>query len=168
VDIEHFQQPNGHTCGPAAVYMLSRALGQANSFSEISRLCLANPVFGSLPVFVGRALRRLGLPARRATARSAADLMPLTAGSLVLALGVAEGYPHWFLVSGWDGSVFTVADPASGPVKCPAADMDQRLDARRMLPKFRIARSLIGTAYQVACPTQEGLKARRLVGRMLA
>lgn len=148
---ELFRQPNAYTCGPSAVYMLSRMLGKLNSFEEIKKMTHANPITGALPTFVASALRRLGLQAKRTSVRSSAAVSALAAQGPTVLLGVLDGWPHWVLVYRVQNEQFQVADPSAGMVSLSAPDMTNFLDPKRLNPLFRLVGGLLGTAFQVQC-----------------
>ena len=148
---ELFRQPNSYTCGPSAVYMLSRMLGKLNSFEEIKKMTRANPITGALPAFIGSALRRLGLEAQRAKARSGAETAILAARGPVILLGTLDGWPHWVLVYHVQNKQFKVADPSAGMISMSTSDLDAFLNPKHLKPLFRIIGGMLGTAFQVQC-----------------
>jgi ABC-type bacteriocin/lantibiotic exporter with double-glycine peptidase domain len=146
---EFFRQPNDYTCGPSAVYMLSRALGKLNSFEEIKKMTHANPLTGALPMFIASTLRRLGLQAHKAKARSGTEVAALAVQGPVILLGVLDGWPHWVLVYQVQNGRFQVADPSAGMRDMSTSDIDAFLSPKRLKSLFRIIGGMLGTAFQV-------------------
>jgi hypothetical protein len=156
--IEPFRQPDDISCGPSVIHMLNRALGQTNrSFEQIGKLTHTNRVWGSLPVFMTSALRKLGLPFEKRRITTAEQLAKEMEGAVCAMLIVYEGIPHWILVTGLEAGNFTVNDPAEGAVVYDQARMAAALDRSTLSGIYRAVGFMIGTAYRLTGNVNEAI-----------
>lgn len=156
--IEPFRQPDEISCGPSVIHMLNRALGQTNrSFEQIGKLTHTNRVWGSLPVFMTSALRKLGLPFEKRRITSTDQLTKELEGAVCAVLTSYEGIPHWILVTGLAGGNFTVNDPAEGAVVYTQERMAAALDRSTLSGLYRAVGFMLGTAYRLTCNVNEAI-----------
>lgn len=155
--IEPFRQPDEITCGPSVIHMLNQSLGKANvSFEEITKLTRTNRIWGSLPLFMTSALRKLGLPFEKRKITASAQLAKELEGAVCAVLSVyADGIPHWILVTGTEGTQFSVNDPAEGAVVYDQARMQAALDPSTLSGVYKTVGFMIGTTYRIKCSVQE-------------
>lgn len=149
--IEPFKQPDEVTCGSSVVYMLSRSMGKLNAdFQQVCQMCRTNRLWGTLPMFMSSALRKLGIAHTKTKVTSAAQL-----DGVYALLTVYEHLPHWILVTGQLDGQFTVNDPAQGAVVYNAETIDALLDKSQLSGVYKMVGFMIGTAFRIECPVQE-------------
>jgi len=138
INIKHFRQPSGNTCGPSCIYMtwyhsinkdnmIPFEIEMKHSIEDIANLCGTDWVVGTPPERLATGLAALELKyVEYISSPHPFDLLKIVInnGNIPIIRTITQGIPHWVIVNGYDENFFHIKDPWLGEIKYNQSDLD--------------------------------------------
>lgn len=138
INIKHFRQPSGNTCGPACIYMawyhlinkdntIPFEIEMKYGIEDIAKLCGTDWEVGTPPERLINGLEALNI--KYVEYISSPDPYNLLRtiidnGNIPILRTLTQGIPHWIIVDGYDENFFYIKDPWLGEIKYNESDLD--------------------------------------------
>jgi len=132
LNIKHYSQPNGISCGPTCIMMAYEALPKTNkkkphSNIEICDMCGTDSITGTPPERLEKGLDALNMVYTHyiysdEPFKHLKDV--LDNGNLPIIRTITHGVPHWIIASGYEDDIFHINDPWQGEIKYTIEQLD--------------------------------------------
>lgn len=123
LNIKHYSQPTGNSCGPTCIMMAYEALPhnpkrKNHSILEICDICGTDWIVGTPPDRLEKGLDALNLNyTHHVGSENPFDLLKsvIDKGNIPIVRTITKGMPHWIIVSGYDNT-YDIHDPWQGEI----------------------------------------------------
>lgn len=129
--LTHTYQPTGNTCGPTCLYMVYDYLknGKHNiTIKEIEVACKTDWIVGTPPERMVLGFQYLNIDYSESIANEKPyELLNsvLSLKNLAILRTITKGMPHWIIVTGFSGTLYTVLDPWLGNIQYYKHELDE-------------------------------------------